>query len=72
MGKTMQLAEKHIIKSGHRFFDEIDALCFASKNLYNAANFVIRQNFIYGWGYLNYNAMHRLLKSHEAMHGIAS
>lgn len=62
----MQLAEKHIIKSGHRFFEEIDALCFASKNLYNAANFVIRQNFIYGWGYLNYNAIYKLMKSHEA------
>ncbi len=61
----MQLVEKHVIKSGHRFFDEIDALCFVSKNLYNAANFVIRQNFIYGWGYLNYNAIYKLMKSHE-------
>lgn len=32
----MQLAEKHIIKSGHLFFEEIDALAFCSKNLYNA------------------------------------
>lgn len=61
----MQLVEKHIIKSGHRFFDEIDALCFASKNLYNAANYIIRQHFIYGWGYLNYNAIYKLMKSHE-------
>jgi len=65
MEKMMQLVEKHVIKSGHRFFDEIDALCFVSKNLYNAANFVIRQNFIYGWGYLNYNAIYKLMKSHE-------
>ena len=62
----MQLAEKHIIKSGHKFFDEIDTLCFASKNLYNAANFVVRQNFIYGWEYLNYNQIYTRIKSHEA------
>lgn len=49
----MQLVEKHIIKRGHKYFEEIDKLCFASKTLYNAANYVIRQNFIYGWGYLN-------------------
>jgi IS605 OrfB family transposase len=62
----MQLAEKHIIKTGHLFFEEIDALAFCSKNLYNAANYIIRQNFIYGWGYLNYNAIYKLMKSHEA------
>lgn len=62
----MQLAEKHIVKRGHRLFQEIDALSFASKNLYNAANYVIRQNFIYGWGNLNYEKLDKLLKSHEA------
>lgn len=62
----MQLVEKHIIKSGHQFFQEIDALSFASKNLYNAANYIIRQNYIFGWGYLNYNQMHKIMKSHEA------
>lgn len=62
----MQLAEKHVIKSGHQFFEEIDGLSFASKNLYNAANYIIRQHFIFGWGYLNYNKMHSVMKSQEA------
>lgn len=62
----MQLVERHAIKTGHKFFEEIDALCFASKNLYNAANYVIRQNYIWGWGYLNYQQMDKLMKSHEA------
>jgi IS605 OrfB family transposase len=62
----MQLAERHIIKStGHRFA-QIDELAFKSKNLYNAANYVIRQSFTYGWGYINYNEMNRLMKSHQA------
>jgi putative transposase len=62
----MQLAERHIIKSTENRFVEIDELAFKSKNLYNAANYVIRQSFVYGWGYINYNEMNRLMKSHQA------
>jgi putative transposase len=62
----MQLAERHIIKSTEHRFAPIDGLAFQSKNLYNAANYVIRQNFLYGWGYLNYNKMAQLMKSHPA------
>ncbi len=56
----MQLAERHIIKSTKPRFAPIDGLAFQSKNLYNAANYVIRQSFVYGWGYINYNEMNRL------------
>jgi putative transposase len=42
----MILSEKHIIKKTHKYYDEIDNLCFLSKNLYNRANYVIRQEFI--------------------------
>ncbi|AFZ07149.1 transposase, IS605 OrfB family [Oscillatoria nigro-viridis PCC 7112] len=62
----MQLTERHIIKSTSHRFAQIDELAFKSKNLYNAANYVIRQSFIYGWKYVNYNEMNRLMKSHEA------
>nr|WP_293270483.1 MULTISPECIES: transposase [unclassified Microcoleus] len=62
----MQLAERHIIKSTENRFVEIDGLAFKSKNLYNAANYIIRQSFVYGWGYTNYNEMNRLMKSHQA------
>ena len=62
----MQLAERHIIKSTEHRFTQIDELAFKSKNLYNAANYVIRQSFVYGSGYINYNEMNRLMKSHQA------
>ncbi len=62
----MQLAERHIIKSTENRFVKIDELAFKSKNLYNAANYLIRQSFVYGWGYINYNEMNRLMKSHQA------
>jgi putative transposase len=38
------LAERHIIKSTEHRFVEIDKLAFQSQNLYNAANYVIRQS----------------------------
>ncbi|MEG4035561.1 transposase [Microcoleus sp. w1-18aA5] len=62
----MQLTERHIIKSTEHRFAEIDELAFKSKNLYKAANYIIRQSFVYGWGHINYNEMNRLMKSHQA------
>lgn len=61
----MQLTERHIIKSTDYRFQEIDALAFKSKNLYNAANYSIRQSYAYGWGYITYNQMDKLMKYHE-------
>jgi putative transposase len=42
----MILIEKHIIDNNNPFFKEIDNLCFLGKNLYNRANFIVRQTFI--------------------------
>jgi transposase len=61
----MNLVEKHIIDKNHKYFKEIDELSFFSKNLYNYANYVIRQEFIKNGNYLNYNAVQKLLQSHE-------
>jgi putative transposase len=61
----MLVAERHIIKKGHRFWAEIDNLSWQSKNLYNSANYLIRQNLIYGHGYLTYNQMASLMKETE-------
>lgn len=42
----MQLTERHIIKKSNSFYKELDAISFLSKNLYNRANYIIRQEFI--------------------------
>lgn len=59
----MQLSERHVINQNHEYYKEIDSLCFLSKNLYNAANYVIRQEFIKNFKYLNYNAVQKLMQS---------
>ena len=51
----MRLVERHVIKKNHRFYAEIDRLCFLSKNLYNYANYLVRQSFIFENTYRNYH-----------------
>ena len=41
----MQLVEKHIIRLNHTLYNECDKLCFASKNIYNQALYLIRQEY---------------------------
>jgi putative transposase len=62
----MQLVERHIIKHADPRFAAIDHAAFASKNLYNAANYMVRQSFIHEGVYLPYCELHRRLKDHEA------
>ena len=54
----MQLVEKHIITKNHNLFSEIDRVCFASKNLYNAGLYAIRQAFFEG-NYLDYYTLQK-------------
>ena len=61
----MQLTERHVIKKTHPNYEQIDKLCFASKNLYNQANYRIRQAFIFEGKYLNYNNIQKQLQTEE-------
>jgi putative transposase len=58
----MHLAEKHIIKPSNELYSILDELCFKSKNLYNKANYIIRQEFINNKIYLNYFAIQKILQ----------
>lgn len=62
----MQLVEKHVIKQTDSRFEMIDRAAFASKNLYNAALYEIRQHFIFVGKYLNYKQMDKLMQKQEA------
>lgn len=62
----MQLVEKHVINRNHPYFAEIDAACFASKNLYNAANYELRQLFFGKRKLCSYPALDKLMQRHEA------
>ena len=62
----MQLVEQHIIRKTDPRYAAIDRAAFASKNLYNAANYLVRQAFIHERVYLdNVDIFHRI-KDHDA------
>ncbi|WP_017293506.1 RNA-guided endonuclease InsQ/TnpB family protein [Geminocystis herdmanii] len=59
----MQLVERHIITKTHSFWSSLDQVCFASKNLYNKANYNIRQSLIFCGEFSSYNLLDKVLKS---------
>lgn len=61
----MQLVEQRIIKKSNPAWKQIDAMSFAAKNLWNVANYCIRQSFIYGHGVPSYNSMDKLMQSSQ-------
>lgn len=61
----VQRAETTIIKRSHPKFKIIDQQCFHSKNLYNEANYVIRQEFISNGEYIPYKKMNFDFKTHD-------
>jgi putative transposase len=62
----MKLVEQHVIKRTDPRYQRIDAAAFASKNLWNAANYLVRQYFLFQGVYLNNTAVFHLMKEHEA------
>ncbi len=62
----MYLVEQHIIKRDDPRYAVIDDAAFKSKNLYNAALYVVRQEFIFKNNYIDYNAMDKRMRQHEA------
>ena len=57
----MILSERHIIKNSE-LFNELDNMCFLSKNLYNKGLYTVRQHFFNTEKYLNYNTLENILK----------
>src|SRR5687767_2648428 len=63
----MQLVEKHIIEQNDPRWQVIDQEAWFSKNIYNAANYLVRQSYIGGQGYLNYNAIEKRFKQRDLL-----
>src|SRR2546421_2084639 len=62
----MQLVEQHVIGRNDPRYGVIDEAAFASKNLYNAALYELRQAFIHQGVYLSYEEMDTRMQQHEA------
>lgn len=64
--------EQHIIKTCSDFGKFIDDYCYKSKNLYNYANYIVRQEFINNGEWLRYNTVRHMTKDSEPYKNIGS
>lgn len=62
----MQLVEQHVINRNDSRYQAVDVAAFASKNLYNLANYHMRQSFIHQGKYLGYVEVYHLVKHTDA------
>lgn len=58
--------EQTQINKNHPMYKTIDEFCFRSKNLYNYANYIIRQEFINNKRWIKYHELDKLLQKEEA------
>lgn len=59
------IVEQQVIRPSHPKYKTIDEMCSHSKDLYNYANYLIRQSFIINGEYIPYRKMNFDLKTHE-------
>ncbi len=62
----MKRVEQHVIEKIHPQFRALDEMALASKNLWNLANYHVRQAFIFQHTYLNNTAIFHRIKQTEA------
>ena len=59
----VQRVEKHLIKQNNTFYSMLCDFTHKSKNLYNHANFLVREEFIQNGRWLRYGELDKLLKT---------
>jgi len=57
--------ETQVIRKSHPMWKVVDENCFYAKNLYNYANYIVRQEFSENGNWLNYHALQKSLKTSD-------
>ena len=70
--RKVQRCEQHNIKINSEFGRFIDEYCFKSKNLYNYANYILRQEFVNNGRMIYYNELFQMVKDSEPYKDIGS
>lgn len=61
----MKLVEQHIVKKSNPLFNELDRLCLASKNIYNATLYIWRQEFTNNNKFISSVDSYQIIKEKE-------
>lgn len=62
----IQRTEFQIISNKDEIFKVFDNLCYKSKNIYNDANYIIRQELFNSRRWIRYNELNRLMKKRDS------
>ena len=62
----VQRVERQVIKKTDPYYEMLDEFCFNAKNLYNHANYVVRQSFIEEEKWIRYNDLDKRLRQDKA------
>ena len=58
----MQLTERHMVKRNNPMFKDCEAICFASKNIYNRSLYLIKQDWTNNQSYNVLNNLNEVMK----------
>ena len=64
--------EQHLIRRDNPIFKIVDEYCFRSKNVYNCANYIIRQEFINNGKWVRYNQLDRIMHEYDCYYELGS
>lgn len=68
----LKRVEQQIITKSHPKFKIIDEMCYKSKNLYNYALYIIKQEYYKTHNYISYNTMNYNMKSEQCYKDVMS
>ena len=64
--------EQHLISQRHKMYDFVNEMCLKSKNLYNYANYIMRQEYIATQQIISYNDFFKICKNSDCYLQIGS
>ena len=66
----MQLTERHMVKRNNPMFKDCEAICFASKNIYNRSLYLIKQDWTNNQSYNVLNNLNEVMKNEDCFKAI--
>lgn len=64
--------EQHVIKKNNPIYKTVDEYCFKSKNVYNYANYIVRQEFIKNGKWIRTNELDKMCQSADCYKELGS
>jgi len=65
-------SERHLIKKSNPMWKTIDHYCFQAKNVYNAANYIVRQEFINNKKWIRYYKLDKIMRNNSVYYELGS